>query len=70
MKWKNVYAMTYSAAQWDTWDNSFALYYARGEDIIEHTNMASVMCLHFCMQEEDILEHTKAKCHLYTLVNL
>jgi hypothetical protein len=25
--------------------------------------MASVMCLHFSMQEEDILEHTNAKCH-------
>ena len=24
--------------------------------------MASVMCLHFSMQEEDILEHTLAKC--------
>ena len=33
--------------------------------------MASVMCLHFSMQEEDILEHTNAKCHLCTLlVNL
>ena len=42
----------------------------QGEDIIEHINMASVMCLHFCMQEEDNLEHTKVKCHLYTLVNL
>ena len=42
----------------------------QGEDIIEHTNMASVMCLHFGMQEEDNLEHTKVKCYLYTLVNL
>ena len=32
--------------------------------------MASVMCLHFSMQEEDILEHINDKCHLYTLVNL
>jgi hypothetical protein len=29
--------------------------------------MASVMCLHLSMQEEDILEHTNAKCHVYTL---
>ena len=26
--------------------------------------MASGMHLHFSMQEEDILEHTNAKCHL------
>ena len=29
--------------------------------------MASAMCLHFNMQEEDILEHTNGKCHLCTL---
>ena len=29
--------------------------------------MASVMCLYFCMQEEDIVEHTNGKCHLCTL---
>ena len=29
--------------------------------------VASVMCLHFNMQEEDILEHANAKCHLRTL---
>ena len=29
--------------------------------------MASVMCLHFSMQEEDILEHSNDKCHLCTL---
>ena len=26
--------------------------------------MASVMCLYFRVQEEDILEHTNGKCHL------
>ena len=26
--------------------------------------MASVMCLQFCMQEEDILEHSNGKWHL------
>ena len=32
--------------------------------------MANVMCLHLSMQD-DILEDTDAKCHLYTLlVNL
>jgi hypothetical protein len=29
--------------------------------------MASVMCLHFTMLKEDILEHTNGKCHLCTL---
>ena len=29
--------------------------------------MASVMYLHFSMQEEDIMEHTNAKCHLCPL---
>ena len=32
--------------------------------------MASVMCLHFCMQKEDILEHTDGKCHVRTLSQL
>jgi hypothetical protein len=33
--------------------------------------MASVMCIHFSMQEGDILERTNGKCHfVYTLVNL
>ena len=29
--------------------------------------MSSVMCLHICMHEEDILKHPNGKCHLYTL---
>ena len=28
--------------------------------------MAIVMCLHFSSQEEDILEHTNAQCHVCT----
>ena len=28
--------------------------------------MASVMCSHFDILEEDILEHINAKCHLCT----
>ena len=27
--------------------------------------MASVKCLHFSMQDEDILEHANTKCHSY-----
>jgi hypothetical protein len=30
--------------------------------------MASVMCLHLSLEEEDILEHNNTKCHLCTLV--
>ena len=26
--------------------------------------MARVMCLHFCMQEEDFLEHSNGKSHM------
>ena len=29
--------------------------------------LASVMYLHFSVQEEDIIEHTNAKCRLCTL---
>ena len=33
--------------------------------------MANVICLHFNMQEEDILEHANVKCYSCTLlVNL
>ena len=32
--------------------------------------MTNVMCLHFSVQEEDILEHTNDKCHLCIIVNL
>ena len=32
--------------------------------------MASVMCLHFGMQEEDILEHLMVGVNCVTLVNL
>ena len=30
--------------------------------------MASVMCLHFSLQEENISENTNAKCHVCTLM--
>ena len=35
--------------------------------ILLSTLMASVMCMHFSMQEEHILEHINAKCYLCTL---
>ena len=36
----------------------------QGEDIISSILMASVMCLHLSIQEEDNLEHIDAKYHL------
>jgi D-lyxose ketol-isomerase len=38
----------------------------QGEDIMS-VLMASVTCLHFSMQEEDIIEQANGKCHLCTL---
>ena len=29
--------------------------------------MASVMCVHFSIEEEDTTEHANGKCHLRTL---
>ena len=31
--------------------------------------MASVMCLHFSLQEDGILQHTNGMCHLYTFLS-
>ena len=36
-------------------------------NIFLSTPMARVMCLHFSMQEVDVLEHTNGKCYLCTL---
>jgi hypothetical protein len=36
----------------------------RKDILILSLMMASVMCLHFSMQEEDTLEHINGKCHL------
>ena len=36
-------------------------------NIVLNILMASVMCLHFGMQEEDILEHSNGNCQLCTL---
>ena len=43
----------------------------QGEIIIEQYKWKDVMCLHFSVQEEDILELVNVKCHLCTFrVNL
>ena len=41
------------------------------EEGISSVLMASVTCLHFCMQQGDISKLINGKCHfVYTLVNL
>ena len=60
-KWKIIYIMTYSVVHWNTWDDSFAI--SMQGEILLSSLMASVMCLHFSVQEEDIREDTNVKCH-------
>ena len=66
--------MKFRVVHWVNLHNSLAFYSVvleywssmQGEDIFSVV-MASAMCLHFSMQEEDILEHANGKCHLCTL---
>ena len=37
----------------------------QGGNVLEHTELASVMCFRFSMQEEDFLEHTDVKWNLH-----
>jgi hypothetical protein len=47
------------------------LYFNMQRKIFLSILIATSMCLHFSMQEEDTLEHTNVKCHFRTLlVNL
>ena len=57
--------MTFRVVHWDTLHKILHLV-CKGK-IVLSILMASVMCLHFCMQEEDILEHSNGKYHLCTL---
>ena len=68
-RWKNGHIMTFRVAHWDAWDDSLAFLVCKGK-ICLSVLMASVMCSHFSMQEEDVLEQGNDKCHLYILVNL
>jgi hypothetical protein len=51
--------MTFSVAHWDTLDDSLRLI-CKGKFSLS-VRMESVMCLHFSMQEEDILACTHPK---------
>jgi hypothetical protein len=48
------------------------LHFSMQGNILFSLLMASVMRLHFSMQEEDVLEHTDGKCHVckWQVVNL
>ena len=63
LKW-NKYPMTFSVWHRNTWDDSFVV--CKGH-IWLSILMTSVVCLHFSMKEDDVLEHTNIKCHLCTL---
>jgi len=41
----------------------------QGEDIIDQTQMASIMCLHFSIQEEDIIKRTKCQVSVVYIFN-
>ena len=56
--------MTFRVAHWDASDDSLHSTMS-GEYFIEQL-MTNVTCLHFSMKEEDILEHTNDKCHMFT----
>jgi hypothetical protein len=56
--------MTFRVAHWDASNDSLHSNMF-GEDFIEQL-MTNVTCLYFSMKEEDILEHTNDKCHMFT----
>ena len=58
--------MAFRAVDWDALDDNL-VFSMQGEHIWSIL-MASVMCLHLRMQEEDIREHTNDKCHLYAII--
>ena len=63
---KNIYILTFRVAHWGMSNDGLAFQYAKGK-IFVSVLVARVMCLHFDMQEEDILEHSNDKCHSCTL---
>ena len=52
-------------AHWNTCEDSLAIS-MQGEEISLSSLMASVMCLHFSVQQEDIHEDMNVKCHYCT----
>ena len=60
--------MTFSVVHWDARDDGSAFRYATLGKISLSIQLEIVMCLHFSMQEEGILEHANAMCDLCTVV--
>jgi hypothetical protein len=55
--------MTFRITYWDTLDDNLEC----KKKIFLSIPLASVICLHFNMQEKDILKHMSGKSHLCTL---
>ena len=70
--WKKFYRLTFWVAHWGTLDDILVLCISiQGEDIFLSVLITSVMCLHFSIQEEDILDHTNWQVlFVYILANL
>jgi hypothetical protein len=58
--------MTFRVSHWDTLDYSRAFFVSKG-NIFLRIPMASDMCLHFGMQEENTPKQITGKYHLCTL---
>jgi hypothetical protein len=57
---RHIYLMTFRVANWNTLDDSLAFLVCKGKIFLS----AQVPCLHFNMQEEDILEHSNRQVNL------
>jgi hypothetical protein len=53
-----IHIMTFNTTHWKTWDDSFAFLVCKGKMLFSILKEC-VMCLHFNMQEEDILTRRK-----------
>jgi hypothetical protein len=65
LKWKFIYITTFSVGHWDAWDDSLCIVICEEKAPLSILT-TSFMCLHFNMQEEEILQHTHANILLST----
>ena len=54
--------------EYTKWEVSYLYSLSHKREIFLRIPTTSVMCLHLSIQEEDIIEHTNAKCHMCTLL--
>jgi hypothetical protein len=59
--------MKFRVAHWDILDDKSCNLVSKGKKKFSAL-MVILMYLYFSMQEEDIMKHTNAKCHLWTIV--